>query len=101
MRRNNLTAKIPALWLLLSLRPLFPNVPWALAVGEFCRCSHWDWTPQLLSFWMVVVFWNIYVYVNTYMHIKTIYDKKKASMKLRNREGYVQDSGKNGSGGGW
>lgn len=27
--------------------------------------------------------------------------KKKASMKLRNREGYVQDSGKNGSGGGW
>lgn len=74
MRRNNLTAKIPALWLLLSLRPLFPNVPWALAVGEFCRCSHWDWTPQLLSFWMVVVFLNIYVYVNTYMHIKTIYD---------------------------
>lgn len=48
MRRNNLTAKTPALWLLPSLCLPFPNAPWAIAVGEFWRCSHWDWTPQLL-----------------------------------------------------
>lgn len=91
MRRNNLTAKIPALWLLLSLRPLFPNVPWALTVGEFCRCSHWDWIPQLLV--LVGCGFLEYICICEYIYAyKSNLWLKKASIKLRNREGYVQGS---------
>lgn len=45
-------SKVRAPPALRSLPPLFCNVPWALGMGAFCRCFHWDWTPQL---WILIV----------------------------------------------
>lgn len=39
-------SKLPDLALTI-FPPSFPNVPWTLGAGVFCRYIHWDWTLHL------------------------------------------------------